>query len=64
MLENSVLFNGFFEGPAVEQTIKELNPGEIYLLENTRFADIKNQDNTLNLKAARESKNDLALGMY
>ena len=64
LLNNSVLFNGFFEGPAVESTIQELNEGEIYVLENTRFADIKNQDNTLNLQAKRESKNDIALGMY
>lgn len=55
----AVHFVAATRGPLVEKAVKELTPGEIVLLENTRFEDVKNGE-----LVKYESKNHPELGKY
>ncbi len=54
-LQSPVTFVGETRGPAVEAAIASMQDGDVVMLENTRFEDLKGQ---------LESKNDPALGQY
>lgn len=54
-----VRFVAATRGPLVEKAVQELKPGEIVLLENTRFEDVKNGE-----LVKYESKNHPELGKY
>ncbi|MDO4912065.1 MAG: phosphoglycerate kinase [Lactobacillus sp.] len=58
LLKKDVEFVPENEGSAVETAVKNLKPGEVVVLENTRFQDIDNDF------GKRESKNDPKLGEY
>jgi phosphoglycerate kinase len=47
-------------GTIVENSVKELKPGEILLLENTRYNDVDEKGK----EVKKESKNDKVLGAY
>lgn len=55
LINDEVLFSGSTRGDELESLINDLNPGDILLMENTRFEDI---DGKL------ESSNDSELGKY
>ncbi len=59
LLDKEIIFSPDFEGPALENKIKELKNKQILVVENTRFADVKNNE-----IVNRESKNDPELGRY
>ncbi|MGL5520387.1 MAG: phosphoglycerate kinase, partial [Metamycoplasmataceae bacterium] len=56
LLRRKVIFSNTSTGPEVEKKIKELEPGTVLVLENTRFEDVLNNN--------AESKNDPSLGKY
>ena len=55
LLNQEVIFINETRGKKLEQAISNLKPGEILLMENTRFEDIE---------VKKESKNDPELGKY
>ena len=55
LLNQEVIFINETRGKKLEQAISNLKPGEILLMENTRFEDIEGK---------KESKNDPELGKY
>ncbi|HCS93274.1 MAG TPA: phosphoglycerate kinase [Bavariicoccus seileri] len=55
LLKKDVTFVPETRGALLEKTIKDLKPGEVVLVENTRFED---------LDGKKESKNDPELGKY
>ena len=55
LLKQEVIFINETRGKKLEQAISNLKPGEILLMENTRFEDIEGK---------KESKNDPELGKY
>lgn len=55
LLKKDVKFVAATRGKALEQTIAEMQPGEIVMFENTRFEDIDGK---------KESKNNPELGAY
>ncbi|ATG97553.1 phosphoglycerate kinase [Mesoplasma lactucae] len=59
LMGQKVIFVPETEGPELEAAINALKPGEILLVENTRFEDVV--DGVL---VKRESKNDPELGRY
>lgn len=59
LMKQKVVFVPVTEGPELEQAIAALKPGEILLVENTRFEDVVNGE-----VVKRESKNDPELGKY
>lgn len=59
LMKQKVLFVPATEGEELETAINKLNPGEILLVENTRFEDVIDGE-----VVKRESKNDPSLGKY
>ncbi len=55
LLGQKVLFVPYTRGKEVEEAVNNLKPGEVMMLENTRFED---------LDGKKESKNDPELGKY
>lgn len=55
LLNKKVIFVNETRGEKLEKSILNLKPGEVLLMENTRFEDLDNK---------KESKNDLELGRY
>ena len=55
LLNKKVIFVNETRGKKLEKSILDLKPGEVLLMENTRFEDLDNK---------KESKNDLELGRY
>lgn len=55
LLKRPVLFVPETRGPKVEEAISKLQPGDVLLLENTRFEDVDGK---------KESSNDEELGRY
>lgn len=55
LLGQEVLFVPYIAGKEVEEAVANLKPGQVMMLQNTRYAD---------LEGKRESKNDPELGKY
>lgn len=55
LLDQEIIYVAETRGPLVEETIEELEEGQVLLLENTRFEDVPGE---------KESKNDPELGAY
>ncbi|WHQ36976.1 phosphoglycerate kinase [Spiroplasma sp. SV19] len=69
-LGRPVKFVNAFEGKELETAINQMQNQDVILFQNTRFADILDQNSQIsvddngNATAKRESKNDPALGKY
>ncbi|GAX03184.1 phosphoglycerate kinase [Secundilactobacillus pentosiphilus] len=59
LLNKPVTFVPTTEGPQLEDAINKMNDGDVLVMENTRYEDVKNGE-----QVKRESKNDPALGKY
>ncbi|GAX00962.1 phosphoglycerate kinase [Secundilactobacillus silagei] len=59
LLNKPVTFVPVTEGKQLEDAINNMNDGDVLVMENTRYEDVKNGE-----QVKRESKNDPALGKY
>ncbi|MCH5462168.1 phosphoglycerate kinase [Lactobacillus sp. LC28-10] len=59
LLNKPVTFVPATEGAQLEDAINKMNDGDVLVMENTRYEDVKNGE-----QVKRESKNDPALGKY
>jgi len=59
LLNKPVTFVPVTEGPQLEDAINKMNDGDVLVMENTRYEDVKDGE-----QVKRESKNDPALGKY
>ena len=59
LLNKPVTFVPVTEGAQLEDAINKMNDGDVLVMENTRYEDVKNGE-----QVKRESKNDPALGKY
>lgn len=59
LLNKPVTFVPVTEGPKLEDAINKMNDGDVLVMENTRYEDVKDGE-----QVKRESKNDPALGKY
>ncbi|KRM13578.1 phosphoglycerate kinase [Paucilactobacillus suebicus] len=59
LLNKPVTFVPATEGTQLEDAINKMNNGDVLVMENTRYEDVKNGENV-----KRESKNDPELGKY
>ncbi|MTV82447.1 phosphoglycerate kinase [Secundilactobacillus folii] len=59
LLNKPVTFVPTTEGPQLEDAINKMSDGQVLVMENTRYEDVKNGE-----QVKRESKNDPSLGKY